>query len=144
MSYLRYHRSFLTNDAQVESTVGTGKEIRQCPSGSFKSLPRNMLIDDRTWIGSQPTRQALSECMAGTCGEVKKGDVGSMIHKMRDWRPELKKGAYGRMTDSVTLGEDVQVVVASGNTPLHDASVTVFCRVFQPDDFERGLSPIFQ
>lgn len=103
-----------------------------------------MLIDDRTWIGSQPTGQALSECMAGTCGEVEKGDLDSTIHKMRDWKPQLKEGAYGRMTDSVTLGEDVQVVMASESTPPHDASVTVFCRVFQPDESERGSSPIFQ
>ena len=81
--------------------------------------------------------------MAGACGEVEKGDLDSMIHKMRDWRPQLQEGAYGRMTDSVTLGENVPVVVASGNTQ-HDASVTVFCRVFQPDESERGSSPIFE
>lgn len=135
-----------TETIQVQSRIGTREDIRQFPSGSFKSLPRRIVIDGETWIGSQPTRQGLIDCLTGTIGGTQAPideDLSLMIQKIRDWEPTLKKGAYGRLTDSVTLGQNVKVSRKANSSLSQDPMLTVFCRVFEPIESQQGSSPTF-
>jgi len=105
-----------------------------------------MVIDGETWIGSQPTRQGLIDCLTGTIGGTQAPndeDLSLMIQKIREWEPMLKEGAYGRLTDSVTLGQNVQVSRKANSSLPQDPTMTVFCRVLKPIESQQGSSPIF-
>jgi len=105
-----------------------------------------MLIGGASWVGSQPSKQDLSECLTGKLNKEENLDL--MVSRLQRWQPtlqpDLRPEHSGRMTAFTCLGNDMLVDRGTERSLADAAFDSVYCQVYAPmGPEEQRTSPIF-